>query len=132
MPYAKEVITVNITDPGADKNVPLFRVPDGETYTIEAAHACPDTTTAAATDNYYQVALMNGGTAGTGTTVISGTAGGTVGWTANTPKELSITSGSGDLTEGQWAVAKYDEEGTVAPGRITISLTVVKGIGAKA
>lgn len=132
MSYEKKVLSFPIYDPGADKNVPLFKVPSGETYTIEACDICPDTTVAAATDNYYQASLMNGGTAGTGTTVISGTAGGTVGWTANTPKTPAITSGSGDLTEGQWAVLKYDETGTVAPGIITVSLTVVVGIGAKA
>lgn len=126
------VLPVNITDPGADKRIHLFRVPDDENYTIERFDVVADTTVAADGTNYWQLSLENGGTAGTAQTVIGGTVGGTAGWTANTPKAGTITAGSGKLTAGQWLVANYDENGTVAPGRFTISVELRRGIGSKA
>ncbi|HNB50341.1 MAG TPA: hypothetical protein PK530_00280 [Anaerolineales bacterium] len=125
-------ITLNITDPGADKRIPLLRVPEKENYTIERFDVVPDTTTAASTANWWKLSLENGGTAGTAQTVIGGTVGGTAGWTANTPKTGTITAGSGRLTAGQWLNANYDENGTVAPGRFTINLEIRAGIGSKA
>lgn len=130
--FGKFILSVNITDPGADKKVPLLRVPDDEVYTIEDCHIVPDTTLAASTADYYQCSLENGGTAGNGTTVMSGTAGGTAGWTANTPKQAAITEGSGKLTAGQYLNLNYDEAGTIAPGRFTVCLAIVAGKGAKA
>lgn len=130
--YHRQVIPINITDPGADKRVPLLKVPTGHTYTVEAATIVADTTTAAATDNYFSATLENGGTAGTAQTAISSACGGTEGWTANTPKAVTITAGAGDLTAGQYLNLAYDESGTVAPGRLTVILEVVDGVGAKA
>lgn len=132
MSYEKRTIAVNITDPGADKRVPLLKVPTGQTYTVEGCYVVPDTTLAASTADYYQCSLENGGAAGTAQTNIGGTAGGTAGWTANTPKEITVTAGSGDLTEGQYLNLKYDEEGTIAPGRFTVIVEYVNGVGAKA
>jgi len=128
----KFVIPVCITDPTADKRIPVLRAPTGETWTLEDAKVVPDTTTAASTADYWQCTLENGGTAGTAQTNIGGTAGGTAGWTANTPKDLSITAGLGDLSEGQYLNLFYNEEGTVAPGRFTVFLTVAPGLGSKA
>lgn len=126
------VTSVVITDPGEDKSVPILRAPSNDHITVEAAYVCPDTIQAASTSAYYTVHLMNGGTAGTGTTSIGGTVGGTAGWAANTPKSIAITAGSGKLTDAQWLVAKYDETGTVAPGRICIVVEYVRGVGAAA
>ncbi len=125
-------VCINITDPGADKRIPLLRVPSKTQYTVESAYVVPDTAVTGATDNYWQASLENGGTAGTDQAGIGGTAGGTAGWAANTPQEISITSGSGDLAEGEYLNLKYDENGTVAPGRFTVVLEVVEGVGAKA
>lgn len=130
--YFRIPVCVNITDPGADKRVPLLRVPDKHTYTVERCDIVPDTTLSADTANYWQATLENGGASGTAQTLISGTAGGTPGWTANTPKNLSINSGSGDLTEGQYLNLNYNEEGTIAPGRFTVILEIADGVGAKA
>lgn len=132
MGYKRITIPVNITDPGADKRVPLLRCPSNEVWTVESAVIVPDTTSNASTADYWKASLENGGAAGTAQTVISGTAGGTAGWTANTPKTLTITAGAGDLTDGQYLNLNYDEEGTCAPGRFTVFLEVVTGIGSKA
>lgn len=123
-------VPVQITDPGADKRVPVYRAP--EKVTVELAYIVPDTTLASSTADYYQASLENGGTSGTAQTVIGGTAGGTAGWTANTPKQITITSGSGDLAAGEYLNLNYDEAGTIAPGRFTLFLEVVVGIGSKA
>jgi hypothetical protein len=128
----RHVVSVVIADPAADRKVNILRVPTGHTYTIEKAYAVADRVRAADATDYYSVSLENGGTAGTGTTAIGGTAGGTAGWVANTPQEITITSGSGDLTAGQWLNASYDEEGTVAPGNLTVCIEFVDGIGSKA
>lgn len=125
-------LAINISDPGASKRINLLRVPDDHNYTVERCDVVPDTNEAAAAGTYWQISLENGGTAGTAQTVISGTAGGTVGWTAQTPKNVSITAGSGKLTAGQWLVANYAETGTPAPGRFTINLEIRDGIGSKA
>lgn len=125
-------ISVPIYDPGQDSYVPILRVPTGHVYSIEAAYACADRAHGASTADYYMINLLNGGTAGTATTAISGTAGGTAGWAANTPKAMTPISGSGDLTAGQWLVASYQETGTAAPGIVTLSIELVDGIGAYA
>ena len=129
----KIVTAVVITDPGGDKYVPILRAPADAHITIEAAYVCPDTTVEASTSIYYEVTLVNGGTAGTVTTAISDAVGNqSVDWTANTPKSLTVVDGSGKLTDAQWLVAKYDEAGAVDPGRITIVVEYVSGLGEKA
>ncbi len=126
-------ICINVTDPGADKAVPLFRAP--KACEIVRVRLVADTTTAAATDNYYDMRLLNYGTAGTAVagTITNyangGTAGaGTAGWTANTAKAPTVVEGT--LSEGQWVVLDYNEEGTVAPGRLTVQFDVIYGVGA--
>jgi len=128
----RHVVSVNIYDPGQDARVNLLRVPDRHTYTVEKVYAVTERAISASTANYVEINLENGGADGTAQTVIGGTAGGTPGWVAQTPQELTITAGSGDLTAGQWLVANYAETGTVAPGVITISVELVDGIGSKA
>jgi hypothetical protein len=124
--------SINVSDPAASKRIPLLRVPDDHNYTIEKCYVAPDTTQAGAAGTYWELSLENGGTSGTAQTLISGTAGGTPGWTANTPQEVAVTAGSGKLTAGQWLNANYAETGAPAPGRFTINLEVRDGIGSKA
>jgi len=132
MNNAPFTLAINVSDPAASKRIPLLRVPDDHNYTIEKCYVTPDTDQAAAAGTYWEISLENGGAAGTAQTVISGTAGGTVGWTANTPQEVTVTAGSGKLTAGQWLNASYAETGAPAPGRVTINLEVRDGIGSKA
>lgn len=127
----RHVLSVAIYDPGQDAVVPVFRVPTDHVYTVEAAYATVDRTTAAATA-YFTGQLLNGGTAGTATTAISAACGGSLGWTANVPKEMAITDGSGDLTAGQWLVYKHDETFAVTPGVVTVTVEFVDGIGSTA
>lgn len=128
----RHVLSATIYDPGQDAKIPLLRVPDGHVFTIEKVYLAADRTTAAHGTNYFAINLLNGGTPGTAATSIGGTPGGVGGWVANTAKELTITSGLGDLTAGQWLVANYAENGTVAPGVITAVIEYVDGIGSKA
>ena len=130
--YHRKTINIFIPDPTADKVIPLLRVPTGHTYTVEEFYVVPDTAAAANAGTYWEASLQNGGTAGTGTTVISGTAGGTAGWTALTAQSATIVSGSGDLTAGQYLNLNYAETGTISPGNFTVMLEVVDGIGSKA
>lgn len=128
----RHVDTFTIYDPGQDAKVALLRVPEDHVYTVEKAYVTAERAINASTANYVDVNLLNGGTAGNGTTNIGSTVGGTAGWAANTPKEITITSGSGDLTAGQWLVANYAETGTVAPGVLSMTVEWVDGIGSKA
>lgn len=128
----RHVLTVVVYDPGQDAKIPVLRVPDDHVYTIEKAYAQLDRNLSGSTANYVAVNLENGGTAGTGTTDIGTAAGGTAGWTANTPKEITITDGSGDLTEGQWLVADYAETGSVTLGVLAVTVEYVDGVGSKA
>jgi len=130
--YERKVATFTIYDPGQDARVNVLKVPTNHTYTIEAAVAVLDRDLAASTANYVEVSLENAGAAGTAQTVIGGTAGGTAGWTGQTPKAISITSGSGDLTAGQYLAVNYAETGAVAPGVLTVIVEYVDGVGANA
>ena len=102
------------TDPGADQVVPLFRAP--VPCTVLSAYAFMTDAVAANGSNWIKLSLMNGGTAGTGTTSISGTAGGTAGWSALAAVAMTPTADAAQLETGEVVVLKYDENGTVAPG----------------
>lgn len=129
----RKVASVVVYDPGQDGVVPVLRVPTGETWTIEAAYAVADRTSAASTADYWAVGLYNGGTAGTAVDAVSSAnAGGTAGWVANTPKSISITDGSGDLSAGQYLCVNYAETGTAAPGVISVFIEYVEGHGSTA
>ena len=125
-------MSVIIPDPGADKNYSILRVPAGRQYTIEDCYVVSQLDVAADGTAYFSVNLLNGGVAGTGTAVLSGTAGGTLGWALNVAKQVAPIAGSAKLTAGQWLVLKYDENGSVAPGDISVIVDYVDGIGSKA
>lgn len=128
----RNILSIVFADPTADKVIGLLRVPDKNSITVEDAYAVNDTALAASTANYVETSLENGGTSGTAATVISGTAGGTAGWAANVPQQMAPIAGSGKLTAGQWLNGRYAETGTVAPGRTTMVVEFVWGIGSKA
>ena len=95
---------------------------------IRRAYVAPTATTAASTVNYFSVQLQNGGQDGAGTAAVTAAVGGTAGWTADTPKQMSIAEGT--LAEGDWLKVVYDEEGAVAPGDLTVTVDYVLGTGA--
>ena len=112
----KEIVVVAIdTDAGADQYFPLFRAPVG--CTVEAAYAIMTDAVNNTDANKLYLSLKNGGTAGTATTAMSGTLGGTAGtpsWTALKAEAFTISAGA--LAVGEVCTLLYDEEGTMAPG----------------
>lgn len=127
----KQVVVV-IPDPTEDAYIPIARVPANHQWTFEAAYAIASKAVASATDAYINLSLMNGGTDGAQTDLISDAIGGTDGWAVNTAKAFTIVDGSGKLTAGQYLVVFYNETGTVAPLPITVIVDYVDGIGEKA
>lgn len=127
------VIPVNavISDPGADGTINIWKVPARMTK-CEVIEAWAQIDTAIAGEGTTVVlSLFDMGTAGTtvGGTICSALgASGTGDWSANTPRAFTISGGT--LAAGHYVALKYDEAGTVAPKNITVSFTVVPGVGA--
>lgn len=95
-------------DPGADDDIPVWVAPQdavitGASFTLANALA-------GSTANYFDLALYNGGTAGTATQEIGGTIGGTAGWSALTPVAFTVSNGT--VTAGDVVYARYNETGT--------------------
>lgn len=127
----RKVASVTVLDPAGDLVFPVLVAPAGiPSITVEKAWVSVSTTIAASVTNYVDFTILNGGTAGIATTDIGATAGGTTGMVANTQTALAITAGSGRLTEGQFLMCKYDENGAVAPGSVSVVVEYVDGLGA--
>lgn len=108
--------------------LPLFPAPFGG-VTIKAAFVTAAGAVAANGSNYATMTLINGGTAGTAAAAI-GTAGGTAGWSAATPKAFELNASADELAAGEWLVAKYDVTGTIsAPGDVVVTVHYVGGKG---
>lgn len=126
-----QVVTVNIGDPGADRNILIWRAP--KACEIINAYAVDNVGLEAGTANYFSIALQNAGTAGTATTALATALGGTpasgtaAAWTVNVPQKFTIVEGT--LSAGQWVKAAYDETGTCAQN-LSIALEVLYGVGA--
>lgn len=127
----RQIRTVVIPDMST-ASVNLLRVPTGHSYTVEDAWATTNVDIAANGTVYDTVALVNGGTAGTSTTAISGTAGGTAGWSKNVAQEMAIISAKGKLTAGQWLVAQFAKNGSPTAAAMSITVEFMDGIGYKA
>jgi hypothetical protein len=130
--YNSRFTTVN-SSVTADMPIPVFVAPKGGAKLV-TAYAFSSTTLAAGSANHFNFSLLNGGTAGTALTAISGFLGGTAasgtapGWTAQKKETFTLTSGSEKLTEGQVLLVKYDETGTVAIGDWTVIVEWTQGI----
>ena len=124
----RHVVAYMDHDPAADDVLPVFRA--AKDCEILRAYAIVTNAVAASTDNYFALNLLNGGSAGTATTAISGTIGGTAGWTALLPVNFTVSQGT--LTAGDVVTVNYDETGTGTFGSMVIQLDVVDGIGADA
>lgn len=119
---------VNVTldyDPAADEVYPLWRAPAA--CEIKSAYAVVANTVAASTADYFSVQLLNGGSAGTGSTAISDAIGGTAGWTGLTPKAFTMTAAGKNLAAGDVVVLSYDETGTGTFGVLNVQLDVQFG-----
>lgn len=95
-------------DPAADDQLYLFKAPT-QMEIVSASFAC-NNAVAASTANYFNLQLKNGGTAYTGTALISNSIGGTTGFAALTPIDFTISNGT--VTPGQIVYVDYDETGT--------------------
>ena len=115
-------------DPAADDVLPVFRATrDCE---VLSAYALTANAVAAHTDNYFALNLLNGGSAGTATTAISGTIGGTAGWTGLLPVDFTVSDGT--LVAGDVVVVNYNETGTGTFAAMMVQLEIVDGVGADA
>jgi hypothetical protein len=126
----KEVV-VTIADPTKDNYYKLFRVPSRTTkIEILEAWAESDTTVTLGNGTGIALTLLDYGTAGTANvgTVSSALGGTAVTWTANTPKEFTISEGTMDATD--YLCLKYDESGSIAPLNLTVGIIYVDGVGA--
>ena len=103
-------------DPAADDYLPVWRAPFA--CTVRGAYVTVANDVSGSTANYFDLALYNGGTAGTATNIIAGTIGGTAGWTGLLP--VAFTVGTGDLTAGQLVTVHYNETGTGTFAAMTV------------
>lgn len=112
-------------DPAADDDIPLW-VPK-QASEIVGAKVVVANTVNASTANYFDLALYNGGSAGTAVTAVAGTIGGTAGWTGNTPVNFTVSNGT--VTAGQVIYVRYNEEGTGTFSSMLVQLDYVDGVG---
>lgn len=104
-----KILTVPFNyDPAADDDLFVFKAPQ-QLEIVSASFTC-NNAVAASTANYFNLQLKNGGTAFTGTALISNSIGGTTGFAALTPIDFTISNGT--VTPGQIVYVDYNEEGT--------------------
>lgn len=116
------VIALNY-DPAADDDIVLFRAP--KALEIKGARVLMTNALAAHTANYFDLALYNGGTAGTALTAMAGTIGGTGGWAIN---NTAFTVTEGTMAEGEQVLLRYNEEGTGTFTAMQVQLDYVLGV----
>jgi hypothetical protein len=133
-----QTISVQAANPaGATvRNIPWFKAP--RALTIKAAFATSESglLTATPLTQALAMAILNGGTAGTGTATIAtfGTSLSAFSWTARQgysatlPADGSTTSLQ-DLAANQWLVAQHSEIGSSSAGVLTICVHHVEGTG---
>ena len=124
-----EVVT--ISEPAADGTLVIWRAPARHTSVevLEAWAACDTEIAGAGTQ--VALTLVDRGPAGTATpSTVAPTVGtaSTGDWTANTPREFTLTEGT--LDGGDYLCLVYDETGTAAPKNITVGFSWVSGVGA--
>lgn len=115
--YDTQVTTITFADQTADRTFNLFKAP-AVGATIRAAYAASTVAFDADGSNHFAISLIDGGADGTGTASIATVGGASVDWAANTAKALTISADG--LDGGDWVNVLYNEEGTVAPGTVTV------------
>ena len=110
-------------DPAADDFLPIWVAPLA--CEIVGANVMITNAVSGDTANYFDLALYNGGTAGTATTALAGTIGGTAGWSALVPNAFTISNGT--VTAGQLVTLHYNETGTGTFGAMAVQLDYVIG-----
>lgn len=110
-------------DPAADDDLIAFVSPT--TLEIQSASFTCSNAVSADGTNYFDVALYNGGSAGTATTAIGGTIGGTAGWAANTPQAFTISNGT--VVANDVVYLRYNEAGTGTFGHGVLTINYLQG-----
>jgi hypothetical protein len=119
--HDRKYLTLVIADPTADSRFGIFRAP-AVGATIHAAYAATQAAVTADATNRITLQLQDGGAAGAGTDVIGARTGGaSVGWAALAFNDISPSSPY-KLDGGDYLMLNYDENGTVAPGNITVQI----------
>lgn len=124
--------TFYVADPQADGTLMLWKAPSRATkIEILEAWAALDTTISSGVGTAVTLRLYDYGAAGTavgGTiTAVLGAAG-TGDWTANVPRDFTVSDGTMD--GGDYLAVVYEEVGTVAPKNIVIGIAWINGVGA--
>lgn len=122
----KSAVAYIDNDPAADDVLPVFVAP--KPCRIVGAKVTVTNTVAGDGTNYFDLALLNGGSAGTATTEIGGTIGGTVGWVGLTPVAFTIDTDADNLTTGDVVTLKYNENGTGTFVAMAVQIDYVEGI----
>lgn len=112
-------------DPAADDVLPVWRAP--KAAEIKTAYWINSNAVAAHATNFFDLALYNGGAAGTAITLISGTVGGTAGWTALLPVAFTMTATGKNVAAGDVVTLQYNEGGTGTFASGMVQLDVVYG-----
>lgn len=120
----KSVIVSFAYDPAADEVWPVWRAP--QACQIQSGYITVPNDIGASTANYIQFLVYNGGAAGTATTDLGGTVGGTAAWTGLTPKAMTIAT-TNTLSAGDVVAVKYDETGTGTFTAVCIQLDYIMG-----
>ena len=129
--FNRESVSVFLPDGAGDEKFPVFVAPSDHSVTIEKVTFVIPTTIAASVLNHLELSLENGGTAGTATTDMGGTAGGTNGWTDNVPQSFEPAGGSGRLLAGEVLVVQWEETNTVGTiAGVCVTVEYVHGLGA--
>lgn len=118
------VVSLNY-DPAADDDIALWRAP--KACEVVGARVIKANAIGADTANYFDLALYNGGSAGTALTPMAGTIGGTGGWAIN---NTAFTITEGTLAEGDIPLLRYNEEGTGTFVAMQIQLDIKYGVAA--
>jgi hypothetical protein len=110
-------------DPAANDVLPIWICPsDVLGARLVAAKVIVANDVGASTSNYFTLNLLNGGTAGTATTSISGTIGGTAGWTGLLPVAFPLTTAGKNVEPGDVITLNYEETGTGTFTAMTVQL----------
>jgi hypothetical protein len=122
--YNTKHTSVVINDPAADLTVPVLIAPAVGLTILNAYVAC-STAVDADGSNHIALSLLDGGADGTGTTALATFGGASVDYGAG---ELNAMTVAVDAVDGgDHIMLKYDETGTVAPGRVTLVIEWTAG-----
>ena len=129
--FRRESVSVFLPDAGGDEKYPIFVAPSDHSVTIEKATFLMRGGVAGNTADFLELSLENGGTAGTATTNLGGTVGGTIGFTDNVPQSLTPAAGSGRLLAGEVLVIDWNEilNGPNTSLGVLVTIEYVHGLG---